>query len=159
MCTYSTSNMKKTKRDLNTNVFYWSFYHRCVFLVRGYVINPLKCISTPGLTYFKVYQVHDMLTHWGRDKMTTISQTTISNVFTWKKMVIFVSRFHWNLFPRDKLTIFLHWFRYRLGTVQATSHYLNQWWHILLTHIFVTRPQWVKQQPSSFIGSKDSPIT
>ena len=24
---------------------------------------------------------------------------------------------------------------------QATSHYLNQWWHSLLTHICVTRPQ------------------
>ena len=26
------------------------------------------------------------------------------------------------------LTIFQHWFRYWLGAVQATSHYLNQWW-------------------------------
>ena len=27
---------------------------------------------------------------------------------------------------------------------QATSHYLNQWWSSQLTHICVTRPQWVK---------------
>ena len=27
-----------------------------------------------------------------------------------------------------QLTIFQHWFRYWLGTVQATSHYLNQCW-------------------------------
>ena len=26
---------------------------------------------------------------------------------------------------------------------QATSHYLNQWWFILLTHICVTWPRWV----------------
>ena len=28
--------------------------------------------------------------------------------------------------------------------VQATCHYLNQWWLISLTHTWVTRPQWVK---------------
>ena len=32
----------------------------------------------------------------------------------------------------------------RIGTNQATGHYLNQWWHSLLTYICVTRPQWVK---------------
>ena len=37
-------------------------------------------------------------------------------------------RFHWSLFPRVELTISQHWFRYRLGAGQATSHYLNQWW-------------------------------
>ena len=37
-------------------------------------------------------------------------------------------KFHWNLFLRVQLTIFHHWFRYWLGAVQATSHYLNQWW-------------------------------
>ena len=29
--------------------------------------------------------------------------------------------------------------------LQATSHYLNQWWPSLPTHICITRPQWVKQ--------------
>ena len=29
------------------------------------------------------------------------------------------------------------------GTEQATSHYLNQCWPYSLTHICVTRPQWV----------------
>ena len=38
--------------------------------------------------------------------------------------------FHWSLFPRFKLTIFKHWFRWWLGADQATSHYLNQWWLI-----------------------------
>ena len=37
-------------------------------------------------------------------------------------------RFHWNLFPRVKLTIFHHCFRQWLGAAQATSHYLKQWW-------------------------------
>ena len=32
----------------------------------------------------------------------------------------------------------------QLGTEQATSHYLKQWWPSLLTYICVTWPQWVK---------------
>ena len=33
-----------------------------------------------------------------------------------------------SLFLGVQLTIFQHWFRWWLGTNQATSHYLNQWW-------------------------------
>ena len=68
------------------------------------------------------------LTHWGRDEMNNISQTTFSNVFSSMKMFEFWLKFHWSLFPRVQLTIFQHWFRWWLGAVQATSHNLNQWW-------------------------------
>ena len=68
------------------------------------------------------------LTHWGRDKMDAISQTTFSSAFSWMKIFEFRWKFHWSLFLRVQLTIFQHWFRYWLGAVQATSHYLNQWW-------------------------------
>ena len=51
------------------------------------------------------------LTHWGRDKMAFISQTTLSNAFSLIKMYEFRLRFHWNLFPRIQLIIFQHWFR------------------------------------------------
>ena len=66
------------------------------------------------------------LTHWGRDKMAAIFQTTFSNAFSRMKMFKFRLRFHWSLFPRVQLTIFQHWFRWWLGADQATSHYLNQ---------------------------------
>ena len=68
------------------------------------------------------------LTHWGRDKMAAIFQTTFSNAFSWMKMYEFRLRFHWSLFLRFQLTISQHWFRSWLGAVQATSHYLKQWW-------------------------------
>ena len=42
--------------------------------------------------------------------------------------VEFLLKFQWSLFPRVQFTIFQHWFRQWLGAVQATSHYLNQWW-------------------------------
>ena len=52
-----------------------------------------------------------LLTHWGRDKKDTISQTTFSNVFSSMKMFKYRFKFHWSLFPRVQLTIFKHWFR------------------------------------------------
>ena len=69
-----------------------------------------------------------LLTHWGRDKMAAIFQTTFSNAFTWMKMFEFRLKCYWNLFPRVQLTMFHHLFRKWLGAGQATSHYLNQWW-------------------------------
>ena len=44
-----------------------------------------------------------------------------------KKIFEFWLKFHWNLFPLVKSTIFQHWFRWWLGAIQATSHYLNLW--------------------------------
>ena len=51
------------------------------------------------------------LTHWGRDKIDAIMQTTLSSAFSWMKMHEFRLRFHWNLFLRVQSTIFQHWFR------------------------------------------------
>ena len=70
----------------------------------------------------------DSLTHWGRVKMDANFQTTFSKAFSWMKMYKYRLRFHWSWFPRIQITIFQHWFRWWLGTGQATSHPLNQWW-------------------------------
>ena len=51
------------------------------------------------------------LTHWGRDKMAAIFQTTFSNGFSLMKMYEFRLTFHWSLFLGVQLTIFQHWFR------------------------------------------------
>ena len=52
-----------------------------------------------------------LLTHWGRDKMADIFQTTFSNAFSWMKMLEFWLKCHWSLFLRVQLTIIQHWFR------------------------------------------------
>ena len=52
-----------------------------------------------------------VLTHWGRDKMADISQTTFSNAFSWMKIHQFRLILHWSLFLRVELTIFQHRFR------------------------------------------------
>ena len=50
------------------------------------------------------------LTHWGRDKMVAIFETTFSNAFSWMKMHAFRLRLR-SLFRRVQLVIFQHWFR------------------------------------------------
>ena len=52
-----------------------------------------------------------ILTHWGRDKMAAVFQTTFSNAFSWMKMYEYWLKFHWSLFLRVQLTISHHWFR------------------------------------------------
>ena len=51
------------------------------------------------------------LTHWGRDKIAAIPQTTFSNAFSWIKIYKFWLKFHWSLFLEVQLTICQHWFR------------------------------------------------
>ena len=63
-----------------------------------------------------------------KTKWTPNSQTTCWSAFSWMKMFEFRLKFHWSLFLRVQLTIIHHCFRQWLGAVQATSHYLNQWW-------------------------------
>ena len=115
------------------------------FLLFSYVIFLILCKLF--LLYFTLYGIHvhihvHIFVHtmeacnkdyyyyyyWGRDKMDAISQTTFWSAFSWMKMFEFRLKFHWSLFLRVQLTIFRHWFRWWLGAVQATSHYLNQWW-------------------------------
>ena len=57
------------------------------------------------------YNHSHTLTHWGRDKMEAISQTTFSGAFPWIKIYEFRLILHWSLFLRFELTIFQHWFR------------------------------------------------
>ena len=59
----------------------------------------------------KICIYHVYLTHWGRDKMVAIFQTTFTNAFSWMKIYGFRLRFHWRLFLRVQLTIIQHWFR------------------------------------------------
>ena len=53
--------------------------------------------------YIKIkstFDLADALTHWGRDKMDAISQTTFPSAFSWMKMFDFWLKFHWSLSRR-----------------------------------------------------------
>ena len=65
----------------------------------------------PNFNHTMAVQLNCHLTHWGRDKMDAILQTTFSSAFPWMKMFKYRLKFHWILFLRVKLTIFQHWFR------------------------------------------------
>ena len=70
------------------------------------------------------------LTHCGREKCNGrhFADAILKCIFL-MKMFEFRLKFHWGgLFLRFQLTLFQHWYRYWLGAVKATSHYLNQWW-------------------------------
>ena len=51
------------------------------------------------------------LTHWGRDNMASILQTTFWSAFSWMGMHGILLKFHWSMFPKVHLSIFQHWFR------------------------------------------------
>ena len=65
-------------------------------------------VYTPGLPY-KPCSI--LLSHWGRDEMADIFQTTFINGFSWMKLYEFWLKFHWSLFLGVQSTIFQHWFR------------------------------------------------
>ena len=85
------------------------------------------------------------LTHWGRDKMDAISQTTFSNTFSWMKIFEFRLTFHWSLFPRFQLAnvpalVQLMAWR-RPGDMPLSEPVIIS----SPTHICITRPQWVNK--------------
>ena len=81
---------------------------------------------------------------WGRDKMAAIFQTTFSNAFSWMKTYKFRLRFHWSLFPRVQLNIFPTLIQIMAWRRPGDKPLSEPMMVILLTHICVTRPQWVK---------------
>ena len=98
-----------------------------IYIHYGNLFKHMVKMKWSVITSYLLWSRLMVLTHWGRDKMADISQTTFSNAFSWMEMHEFRLRFHWSLFLRFQLTIFQHWFRWWLGADQATSHYLNQW--------------------------------
>ena len=75
------------------------------------VIQFLVIISLQNFANPIEWDTNSTLTHWGRDKMDAISQTTSLSAFSWAKMFKLRLKFHWNLFLRVQLTIIQHCFR------------------------------------------------
>ena len=83
------------------------------------------------------------LTHWGRDKMDAISQTTPSSAFSWMKIFEFRIKFQWSFVPKcpinnkPALVQIMAWCR--PGDKPLSEPMMVS----LPTHICVARPQWV----------------
>ena len=80
-----------------------------------------------------------LLTHWGRNKMAAIFQTTLSSAFSWMKIFKFRLRFHWSNIPA--LVQIMAW--RRSGDKPLSEPMMVS----LPAHICVTRPQWVNWFP------------
>ena len=87
-----TSQYEKQTYDIYTAAFFQ----------RG-----LRCANQKSV-HSQVQQPSISLTHWGRDKMAAVSQTTLSNAFSWMKMLEFRLRFHLSLSLRVQLTIWVN---------------------------------------------------
>ena len=129
--------------------WYWRNYNSDVVQCPAvYELMPAAACTDALRTWFISWQqplMHAVLSHWGQDKMATISQMIFQRTFLWMKTLEFQLQFHWKVFLKVWLTIWQHWFRWWLGAKYAKSHYLNQWYSRLLTHICVTRPQLIKR--------------
>ena len=82
----------------------------CQQLVYANIKKHQICASLRTIALSSIY-IH-ILTHWDRDQLADISQTTFWNSFSLMKIYEFRSIFHWSFFPTGQLTIFRHWFRY-----------------------------------------------
>ena len=97
--------------------------------------------------------------------MVAIFIQTFSNAFSWMKMYEFLLRFHWSLLLRVQLTIFQLWFRQWLGSGQATSHCLNQWW-LFYWHIYASlclnelnvQQKWHLKQDWKVVTFRNNPL-
>ena len=90
--------------DLSMIKYNWSFclddnFHICLL----WHFTPVLQQEAVKGTIFLSLQA---LTHWGRDKMAAVFQTTLSNAFSWMKMLWFWLKCHWSSFLLVQLTIF-----------------------------------------------------
>ena len=104
------------------------------------ILFRFQCVNCHKLLNPLLSKPPKSLTHWGRDKMATILQTTFSNAFSWILLNIslkFVPKV-WNKNITTLVQI-MSW------CWPGTKPLFEPVMVSLLMHICVTRPQWVKQ--------------
>ena len=104
--TYFSRNVPVSAPEWFIDLYIWTIYGVVIYVVW----KALSCGESWSVLVKRASQGLG-LTHWGRDKMAAISQTTLSNAFSWMKIFEFRLKFYWSLFLRVELTIFQHWFR------------------------------------------------
>ena len=96
----------------------WSIFgnHMYVILKKRYAVHCKRyqfsfvCLMSDYFYMMCLWLQDIILTHWGRDKMAAFLQTTLSNAFSWMKILVFRLKIHRSLFLRVLLTILQHWF-------------------------------------------------
>ena len=108
-----------------------------------WVVPPHK-VMWKRLPYYDFSMLFPLavLTHWGRGKMATITQATLSNAFSWMKMLRYRLKFHWSFNPKSPTNIpelvqIMAW--RRPGDMPFSESMMVR----LPTHICASPPQWV----------------
>ena len=122
-------------------------YH---YFTKKYFSNTVELIAKTLKDFTSEHHrsLNMCITHWSRDKVTVIWQTTCSNLICSSENCCILFRISLKFVPygpgNNKNQ---NWIRLWLGVEQATSQYLSQRWSCWLTHICVTRPWWVVMFP------------
>ena len=95
-----------------------------------------------GFFMINLHYALKSLTHWGRDKMDTISQTTLLITFSWMKMLEFRLNFHWCFVPKGPINNIPALFQIMAWRRPGDKPLSGPMIVRLPTHICVTRPQW-----------------
>ena len=114
-CVNLSSNwsLNPTVIHLNSNLSWWCWFHTTETYCGGWYPSDLAPGHQQPLCWPRPEhnaRHSPLLTHWGRDKIAAILQTTFSNAFSSLKIYDFCLIFHWSLFLRFQWTIFQHWF-------------------------------------------------
>ena len=103
------------------------------------VVTKMCCLSLAR----RKPRISPVLTHWGRDKMATISWTTLSDAFPWIKNVRILIEFSLKFVPKVRI-INITALVQIMAWPQAGNKLLSEtMMDRLPTHICFTRPQWV----------------
>ena len=106
------------------------------------LITPHYMGHSPG-TFSLCIAFQWRLTHWGWDKMAAIFQTIYWKAFSWMKMYKFQLIFQWSFLmgPMNNIPVLVQIIAWRRPGGKPLSESVML---ILLTHICVTPPEWVK---------------
>ena len=109
--------------------------------------DPQSCLRALSIKHQSDTSASDRsLIHWGRDKMADIFQTTFSNVFSLMKINVWIATKMSLKFvpkgPNNNIPALIRIMVWRWPSAKPLSEPMMV---SLLTHICVTRPQWVNQ--------------
>ena len=78
---------------------WWPVCH-CLGIIHNWTATIAMCEHPVYHFWMTKPTIQPLLTHWGWHEMAAVSQTTLSNTFSWMKMFEYRLKFHWSLFLR-----------------------------------------------------------
>ena len=132
----------------NYGLVYWRIYVSLCLNELNRLIEIRQCYSIHNnilMKYGMPYMIATtILTHWGRDKMADILQTTFSNAFFLNENVWILPKISLECVPKVRINTIAALAQIIAWRRPGNKQFSETMVISLLTHICVTRPQWVK---------------